>query len=207
MAMSIKLPLPGAPFSNITRDHYLYSCVKDKEGKNLLSSKNQFCPPPLSRFDFVPFLAEKQRKNFQINISPVSYIQITSHKHFKIYINRLKIHIQIFSKKKKRKQRYGIKDDPIVSNKRSYQVSFPLERHRNFARIPNTKQLIWKLQKSDISLAELDRHPIKRPHCFETRGLKRGSVGGERSGLLRALFAGWRCEGPCSVIPYLPLSV
>lgn len=74
MAMSIKLPLPGAPFSNITRDHYLYSCVKDKEGKNLLSSKNQFCPPSLSRFDFVPFPAEKQRKNFQINISPVSYI-------------------------------------------------------------------------------------------------------------------------------------
>lgn len=50
MAMSIKLPPPAAPFSNITRDHYLYSCVKDKEGKNLLSSENvlpesPFLPP------------------------------------------------------------------------------------------------------------------------------------------------------------------
>lgn len=70
MAMSIKLPLPGAPFSNITRDHYLYSCVKDKEGKNLLSSKNQFRPSPVPvkpRFDFVPFPEEV--KDFQINIS------------------------------------------------------------------------------------------------------------------------------------------
>lgn len=76
MAMSIKLPLPGAPFSNITRDHYLYSCVKDKEGKNLLSSKNQFCqrapPPPLSSQDSISFPFQRRRfKVFQINISPL----------------------------------------------------------------------------------------------------------------------------------------
>lgn len=67
MAMSIKLPPPAAPFSNITRDHYLYSCVKDKEGKNLLSSENVLPESPSSlpeakpRFDFVPFrsFAEK----------------------------------------------------------------------------------------------------------------------------------------------------
>lgn len=76
MAMSIKLPLPGAPFSNITRDHYLYSCVKDKEGKNLLSSKNQFCqrapPSPLSSQDSISFPFQRRRfKVFQINISPL----------------------------------------------------------------------------------------------------------------------------------------
>lgn len=108
--------------------------------------------------------------------------------------SNIKIHyVQIFREKKERKEKKTTIRKIEVSNEIASSILPPPKRHRNFActAIPNTKQLIWKLQKSDISLAELDRHPIKRPHCFETRGLKRGSgVGvGRGAGCFCVLFS------------------
>lgn len=97
-----------------------------------------------------------------------------------------------FSKKKERKEKKTTIRKIEVSNEIASSILPPPKRHRNFActAIPNTKQLIWKLQKSDISLAELDRHPIKRPHCFETRGLKRGWGWGEERDAFACSFRG-----------------